>query len=197
MSRRLPVSWRRPAGVLLMLSVASVSAGDLERDVRKMAREREAKEKAYADLPRATVFHIVCSGKKAKARCKEHKDKLKGLVGERLLEAFQKLAREASQDKKYKTIQKGGFLGKIKVGEGVPEYDEVIWRQSKYQVELGKVSDPISTEQGYALLLVIERGDEVAEDFKKSLPKKTVKSEAAFDEKGRPNPFGADLVKEL
>ncbi|MGB9617133.1 MAG: SurA N-terminal domain-containing protein [Desulfomonilaceae bacterium] len=73
-------------------------------------------------------------------------------------EDFEALARAESQDKT--SAEKGGDLGFIARGSLAPELEE-----AAFKTEVGSVSEPVKTKQGYYLIKVVEKQPEVARPY--------------------------------
>jgi len=89
-------------------------------------------------------------------------------------EDFSKVAAAESEDRS--TASKGGDLGFFSKNTLNPELEKAAW-----QLEVGQVSDPIRTEQGYELVRVEEKKPETQLDFevtKDSIVKKIAEAQA-------------------
>lgn len=73
-------------------------------------------------------------------------------------EDFEALARAESQDAT--SAEKGGDLGFIAKGSLAPELEE-----AAFKTEVGSVSEPVKTKQGYYLIKVVEKQPEVARPY--------------------------------
>ena len=73
-------------------------------------------------------------------------------------EDFEALARAESQDTT--SAEKGGDLGFIAKGSLAPELEE-----AAFKTEVGSVSEPVKTKQGYYLIKVVEKQPEVARPY--------------------------------
>lgn len=67
-------------------------------------------------------------------------------------ENFEELAKEHST---CPSAQKGGDLGTFYPGQMVPEFDKAV-----FQMEVGKVSEPVKTQFGYHIIKVNEKNEE-------------------------------------
>ncbi|WP_066633039.1 peptidylprolyl isomerase [Desulfolucanica intricata] len=96
----------------------------------------EANKAQFAQEEQVSVRHILVD---SEAVAKEVKEKLtKG-------EDFAELAKEYSSDTSNK--EQGGYLGFIKRGEMVAEFEQAAFSLSK-----GEISDPVKTEYGYHII---------------------------------------------
>ncbi len=73
-------------------------------------------------------------------------------------ESFEELAKAESQDRA--SAEKGGDLGSIARGSLAPELEE-----AAFKTQVGSVSEPVKTKQGYYLIKVEEKQPEVAKPF--------------------------------
>lgn len=69
---------------------------------------------------------------------------------------FAKLAKEYSTDKA--SAEKGGDLGYFSVGTMVPEFEN-----AAYNLEVGKVSEPVKTQHGFHIIKVTDKRESEAE----------------------------------
>ncbi|WP_430787831.1 peptidylprolyl isomerase [Virgibacillus flavescens] len=91
--------------------------------------------------------HILVADEKT---AKEVKQKLENGAD------FAELAKEYSTDKA--SAEKGGDLGYFSVGSMVPEFEN-----AAYDLEVGKISEPVKTQHGYHIIKVTDKRDTEAE----------------------------------
>lgn len=127
------------------LKELGISDQDYRSKIRDLLLSEKLSEFLRAQIPSETeqvhLFAILVSGEE---RAKELKARLE--AGE----DFSALAREFSEDKVSK--ERGGELGWLPKGVR-PEFDEVAFR-----LEIGKISDPIPTSEGFYILKVADKG---------------------------------------
>jgi peptidyl-prolyl cis-trans isomerase D len=143
----------------LRLRYVAVRAADLRakvevspEDIRAFAEgQRGRVEDLYAQ--RRSEFeqeeavharHLLFKGDGARGRAEQALARIRGG------EDFAKVARETSEDPA--TKDDGGDLGFFPRGRMLPAFE-----QAAFTLELGKVSDPVETEQGIHLIEVVER----------------------------------------
>jgi len=130
-----------------------------ELDIRVYYEEN--KEKMFKQPEEIKASHILISveedttirdaKKRAKKADKEAQKRVKELQ-KRIKKGddFAELAKKFSKDTA--TREKGGDLGYFPRGKMVTEFDQVAW-----DMEVGKISEPVKTKFGYHIILVVDK----------------------------------------
>ena len=152
----------------------NVLVGMLLQDVQNQAITDADVQKYYADhknkLERVTARHILIPtmgdtalpDEKAKAKAAELRKQLVAKSGAELTKAFEEIARKESADPGSK--EDGGMLQPFARGVMVPEFEKAAFSQ-----EPGQVGEPVKSDFGYHIILVVERTTPPLEKLKEGI----------------------------
>lgn len=130
-----------------------------------------------------TTEEVTAAEKKAEDKAKEILDSLKKVSKDKLVEEFEKAAKENSMDEA--TKNKGGDLGKINKNTLGTNYDELV--KAAYDLKDGSLNDSVvKTKLGYHIIYKVKSYDKAKlEDVKESIVE-TLANEAIADDSTMP-----------
>lgn len=154
--------------------------------------------KDYSEDAKQVIDRITAANKKiyseegAEAKIKELKALLDATPEAEQAAKFADLAREFSGCPSGE--QKGGDLGEFGHGQMVPEFDK-----AAFELEVGKISDPVKTSFGYHLIMTTKKVPAAAAEGDKPATEEKVQASHILLKIGEPQevPAAEDVVKQM